>query len=535
MIMRRRSFLTGAAATAVLTPLLASFPRPALAQSGPRVLRYIPEGDLQSPDPIWSTALVTRTHGYMVWDTLYGLDSSFQPKPQMVAGHETSQDGLTWKFTLRDGLKFHDGEPVRAADCISSIKRWAVRDVIGQRMTGRLKEIRALDDKSFEVVLTKPFPYILTAFGKAAASPCFIMPERIASDTTKAITEVIGSGPFRFLKDEWVPGSSAAYARFEDYVPRDEPADFLAGGKVARLDRVEWTVMPDPATAAAALQSGEADWWAQPHLDLVPLLRASDGVLVENYDPFGAVGLLRFNHLNPPFNNPKLRQALLPALNQRDFLLAVLGDEADNLGKVPLGPFTPGSAMASDVGMNAVAGPRDLELARKLVKESGYNGEKAVILAASDYPSINAMSLLTRDLLEKVGINVDYVSTDFGTVVQRRASKEPLDKGGWSAFVTFADGLAMADPANHYPLAGAGQSGWFGWFDSPRIEELRAQWFEAPDLDSRKAISQEIQKDFWDEMPYLPYAQWSQPFAFRSNLSNIVRFSSPVFWNVEKS
>lgn len=534
MIIRRRSFLTGVAATAAL-PAISSFPRPAVAQSGAKTLRYIPEGDLQSPDPIWSTALVTRTHGYMVWDTLYGLDSQLRPQPQMAAGHETSSDGLTWTFTLRDGLKFHDGEPVRSADCVASIKRWAIRDVIGQRMAKRVAEIRAVDDKRFQVVLTQPFPYILTALGKAAASPCFIMPERIASDTTKAITEVIGSGPFRFLRDQWVPGASAAYERFDDYVPRSEPADFLAGGKVAKVDRVEWMVTPDAATAAAALQAGEADWWGQPLLDLVPLLRASDGIVIENNDPFGAIGLIRFNHLNPPFNNAKLRQALLPAINQEDYLIGVLGDEAANLGTVPLGAFTPGTTMATEAGLERFSGPRDLELARKLVKESGYNGEKAVILAASDYPTINTMSLLTRDVLEKIGINVDYVSTDFGTVIQRRASKEPIDKGGWSAFITFADGLAMADPANHYPLAGQGESGWFGWFDSPPVEELRNKWFEEPDVAKQKEIAQEIQNIFWDQVPYIPFAKWSQPIAYRNNLSNIVKFSSPVFWNVEKA
>ncbi len=525
--MRRRTLLwTAAAASATVLA------RPAVSQGAARVLRFVPQANLSSLDPIWTTADVTRNHAYLVYDTLYGADTTLTPSPQMCAGHELSEDRLTWRFTLRPNLTFHDGTPVRSADCIASIARWGKRDGFGQILAARLDSMTAVDDTRFELRTRKPFPLMLLALG---ANSCFIMPERVAStDPYKQITDFTGSGPFRFLHDEYVSGSHAAYARFDAYHPAEGKADFSAGAKVVHVDRVEWTIMPDAATAAAALQNGEVDWVEQPLIDLTPMLARSPGVTVQKFDPFGVVGVVVFNHLHPPFDNPKLRRALLPALDQNAYLSAVIGDQAAY--KHPgVGVFAPGTPLANATGLDALTGPRDLALARKLVAESGYKGEKVVLLCPTDYATLGAVATMTRELFVQVGLNVEFVTTDWGTVVARRASQEPVEKGGWSTFCTSALGYQLANPVANNMIRGAGRNGWFGWPDSPTLRGLRDAWLDAPDLDRQRAIAIDIQRTVFEEVPYIPTGQWFTPSAWRNTVSGIVSGSSPVFWNLQKT
>jgi peptide/nickel transport system substrate-binding protein len=507
--------------------------RPAVAQgTAARTLRFVPQANLTSPDPIWTTANVTRNHAYMVWDTLYGVDAALQPQPQMCAGHEVSADQLTWRFTLRDGLLFHDGTLVRAADCIASIDRWSKRDAFGQIMGARVAEMRALDDRRFEVRLSKPFPLVTMAI---ANNNCFIMPERVAkTDPFKQIDEIIGSGPYRFVRNEWVAGSRAVYARFDKYNPRPEAPSFTAGGKVVHFDRVEWQVMPDPATAGAALQAGEVDWVEQPLIDLLPLMRRNPALRVVTNDPFGVIGVIVFNHLQPPFDNLKLRRALLPAVDQAEFVAAVMGGESSS-AQTGVGVFTAGSPLANTVGLDALTGARDVARARQLVKESGYHDERVVLLSPSDYPSLQAVAQVTNAVYQRVGLNVDYASTDWGTVISRRASKEPVEKGGWSTFVTTADGLGLANPIGNNMIRGSGLNGWFGWPTSPRLVALREAWLDAPDLAAQRKIAEDIQRTVWEEVPYIPVGQWSLPIAYRAAVTGIVRSPYPTFWNVSKS
>ncbi len=530
--MRRREILTAATAAAVATAL----PRRAPAQTGSaRVLRFIPEGNLANPDPIWTTTTVARNHGFMIYDTLFGQDGTLAPQPQMADSHDVSDDKLTWRFRLRDGLRFHDGEPVRGADCVASIARWMKRDGMGQRVAAQLDAMRAPDDRSFEIRLKQPFPLMLTALGKAAANVCFIMPERVArTDAFTQITDFTGSGPYRFLRDEWQPGALAAYARNETYTPRNETPSFTAGGKIVHFDRVEWHIIPDSATSAAAMQAGEADWWQNPIVDLLPQLKRARGVRVDHPDKIGNVEIIRFNSLQPPFNNLKLRQAVQAVVDQKDFMEAAFGEDA-SLYRTGVGVFTPGSPAATSAGLEALTGPRDWDHAKKLVAESGYKGEKTVIISPTDYPWLQAFCQVARDLLIKLGLNVEYVSTDWGTVVQRRASKEPVDKGGWSLFCTGWEGLNLNDPAGHYPIMGNGQSGWFGWPTSPRIEELRNAWYEAPDPATQKRITDDIQRAVLDEVPYIPLGQFFQPIAVRDTISDILDSPFPILWNAKKA
>lgn len=530
--MFRRQMLGAAAGLAAAGAL----PRFAIAQgNAQRVLKFIPQADLAVADPIITTAYVSRNHGYLVWDTLYGFDQDYKPQPQMVQGHVVEDGGKLVTMTLRDGMKFHDGEPVRARDCVASIQRWAKRDALGQVMVSVLDELSAPDDKTLRFRFKKPFPLLFEALGKPASPVCFIMPERIArTDAAVAVREMIGSGPFRFKQDERVPGARIVYERFADYVPREDgPVSWTSGPKRANFDRIEWHVMPDAATAANALQSGEADWWEQPPGDLQALLRRNRNVNLEIQDPTGLMGIARFNHLHPPFNNPAIRRALLGAVTQADFMTAVIGTDT-SLWRDKVGIFTPDTPLASDAGMEVLTSERDYDKVKRELAAAGYKGEKVVLIAASDFPSLNALAQVGNDMLQKCGVNVEFVSTDWGTVVQRRASKEAPDKGGWSMFFTFWAGLDMANPGVQQALRGHGQNAWFGWPTAPKLEELRNAWFEAPDLPAQQELARQIQLQAFQDVPYLPLGQYFQAWAYRRNLTGVLK-GLPMFWNVQRS
>ena len=524
-MIKRRSVLAGAGAVAA-----AGLGRPAVAANA-KVLRYVPQANLANPDPIWTTATVAQLHGYMVWDTLFGIDQGLVGRPQMLAGSETSQDGLTWTMTLRDGLLWHDGEKVLSKDCIASIQRWGKRDGFGQRLMGQTAEMKVVDDKSFQIRLTRPFPSMAYALG---ANNCFIMPERIAkTDAFTQITEYVGSGPYKFLRNEWVSGASAAYAKNTAYVPRQEPPSYYAGGKVVNFDRVEWKIMPDPATAAAALQQGEVDWWENPLFDLLPMLKTADGIKIEVLDPLGALGVLAVNHTQPPFDNPKLLQAILPALNEQDYMDAVLGEQ-QALGRTA-GFFIAGSPLASDIDMDKITGKRDVALAKKLVAESGYKGEPVLLMSPSDQPQLTAMAQVTDALFKSVGLNSQYTSMDWGTLVSRRASHEPASKGGWNSFCTTWGGLNVSNPGSHFPLRGNGNGGWFGWPTDAKMEALRDKWFDASDMDTQKAVCRDMQRLAFQDLPFFPTGQWFTPTGYRSDLTGFVKAGVMLFWGVKRA
>lgn len=520
--MRRRDLIKASA-----LPLL---PMPALAQ-GNKPLRFVPHANLTALDPVWTTATVTIMHAFMVYDTLYGIDFKGDLHPQMCAGHEVSSDELTWTFTLRDGLVYHDGEKVLARDCVASIKRWSVRDPFGQQMNTVLNEITALDDNRFQIRLKKPFRLMLYGLG---ARYCFVMPERMAkAPATEQIKESIGSGPFKFVPSEWVAGALAVYVKNDKYVPRQEPPSYFAGGKMPMFNRIEWIVQADPATTAAALMKNEVDWVDVPLIDLVPMLKKAPDVTVKVHDPYGWLPIIALNHLHPPFDNPKLRQALLPAIDQALFCEAVVGDQAD-LMRIPAGYFTEGHAYATHAGLGVMQGEKGLDHARKLVKESGYNGEKVVLIAPSDIQTILQVSQVTRELFVKLGLNVDYQVMDWGSLVTRRTNQGPPDKGGWNAFNTNWGGLTVSNPGSSYPLRGNGRKGAIGWPTDDRLESLRESWFDAPTQAERKAITEQIQLQALQSVPYVPLGQFYQPTAYRNDIRDIVHTTFSVFWGVRR-
>lgn len=525
----RRGLMAAAAASAMA-------PRVVGAQgAAARTLRFVPQANLASLDPIWSTAVVVRNHGLMIYDTLFGLGADFRPRPQMAAGHEITEDGRRWTVTLRPGLRFHDNEPVRAADCVASIRRWAKRDVLGQRLDALLDEMRPLDDARFELRLKQPWPGLAFALGKPSANMCAIMPERVArTDAFTQIGDTTGSGPFRFRQDLFRPGDIAVYERFQAYQPREEPNDFMAGGKMVHFDRVEWRVMPDPSTASAALQNDEADWWETPLADLLPLLRRNRDIAVELINTAGNLGVLRFNFLHPPFDNPAIRRALLPAVDQRAFMDAAIGTDPA-LSRVPAGVFTPGTPLANDAGLDVLSGPRDVEAARRAVRAAGYRGERVVMLSATDLPVLQSQAEVAADMLRRVGFNVDLQAMDWGTHIQRRNNRGPVDQGGWSVFCTTWEGLDVSVPGSHQPIRGHGANAWAGWPTIPRLEELREAWFEAPDLEAERRIAQEIQRTVWQEVPFVPLGQVLPPQAYRRSLTGVVKGGPAVFWGVRRA
>lgn len=526
--MQRRSFLAGAAAS---LPAARAF-----AQTGKaKVLRYVPQADLTVIDPVMTTAYITRFHATMVWDQLYGIDHTLTPRPQMVAGHTVEDDGRLWRFTLRDGLRFHDGEPVRGRDCIASIKRWAARDPMGQALIARVAEMSAPDDRSFTIRLSRPFGLVLNCLAKVGPPALVVMPERLANtDPFQPIKEVIGSGPFRFLPNERVVGSRVVYEKNTAYVPRaDGVTDWQAGPKVVNFDRVEWIVMPDPATAAAALENGEVDWWENPPNDLLPMLNRAKSVHTELV-PLGNLGTGVFNHLHPPFDKPAVRRIVLEATSQADFMTAAAGTDPA-MWRGDVGLFTPGTPMANSAGMEAITGKkRDMATLRKALRDAGYQGERVVYMAPSDQAALMAQSAVAQELLQQLGMNVDYAVMDWGTLVQRRASKEPPEKGGWNMFITTWSGLDMATPVTNQALRSNGAKAWFGWPDLPPVQSALEAWLEAPDLGAQQKIAADIQTKALDLVPYLPTGQYLYRTAARNDIADIVP-GQFVFWNVRRT
>jgi peptide/nickel transport system substrate-binding protein len=497
------------------------------------VLKFVPQADLATLDPVMTSALVTRNHGYMVFDTLWGLDANYAPQPQMVAGHVVENDGLAWKITLRDGLTFHDGSPVLARDVVASIERWCKIGQVGKTLKAMTDEMSAASDKVVQIRLKRPFPILPFTLGITNGG-CFIMPERLANtDPSKQVTEMVGSGPFRFIAKERNPGQLAVYERFDGYVPRDGAPSLMAGGKHVNVERVEWHTMPDAATAAASLMSGEIDWWEQPTPDLIPMLKGDDGIAVKIMDKAGFVGQVRFNHLLPPFNNPAIRRALLAGINQSDFMTATMGDDR-SLWKDNVGFFPPDTAYASNAGMEVLTSPRSLDKVKKGLAAAGYNGERIVLVVPTDLPALNAMSEILGDMLRRVGVNLDYQTSDWGTVLPRLSSKQPIDKGGWNLWITYTSGVVTANPLSSSLLRGLGDAGPIGWSKSEALESLRDKFMGTSVLAEQKAIARDIQLQAFEDMPFIPVGFYYQPTAFRNNLNGVVE-SSPVFWGVRKT
>ena len=525
-MLKRRAFLASAAPALASAALAA----PAIG-AGTKTLIHVPQGNLVTMDPVFTTAMVTRNAAAMVFETLYGRDETMDPKPQMLAGHLVEDNGLRWTMTLRDGLLFHDGTPVLARDCVASILRWMKRDGIGQTVADRMDALEAKDDKTLVWRMKKPFAALPNALAKTQCTPS-IMPERIAlTDPFKQIPEAIGSGPFRYIADEYVSGHRAVFEKFEKYQPRQEPASFAAGGYRVLVDRVEWHVIPDPATAANALITGDVDWLDSPLPDLLAMLKTKSDIVVAPVDIYGTFGGLR---LNAPTSAPGVRRAMLAAIDQVDVMTAVMGGDPA-LFRAPTGFFLPGSGSATEAGMDRMRNRPGRDAIKAMLKAAGYGGEPIVFMHPTDQIYYDAMSSVAVAAFREIGLNIDEQAMDWGTVVERRASKEPLAKGGWSVFPYGSPAADYADPVFATNIRGNGRAAWFGWPDDAKVEALRNRWMDSGDAAEKRRLDAEIQANAFETVPFIPMGQYLPPAAYRKNLKGILKGAVPVFWNVEKT
>jgi peptide/nickel transport system substrate-binding protein len=527
--MRRRDLFKAAGAS------LAALAAPRIGRADQtKKLVFVPASDLTLLDPVVTGSRSTRNHAYLVFDTLYGIDTNWTAQPQMVEGHQVDQDGLAWTLRLRDGLRFHDKEPVLARDVVASIRRFAARISFTDALVTATEELSAPDDRTVRFRLKRPFPHLPEALAGPGAVVPAIMPERLAATSPfKPVAEIVGSGPYRFLPDEHISGARATYERFAFYQPRTGgPLGFTSGPKIAHFDRVAWLTL-DPFSAMAALRSGEIDWWEVPlHDQAEALTNNRDITVVPQYAT--ALGVLRFNHLHSPFNNVAVRRALLGAVDQAEAMMAIAGTDRA-FWHDGIGLFAAGTPLANDAGIEVVRGPRDYSAVRQALARAGYNGERIVVLAPTDAQGIRTLSLVGTDQLRRAGLNVDLQEMDFGTFVRRRISQVAPDKGGWNLFFVLLDrSIPNTNPYGNNMIRADGLAASDGWPTSPRIEALRAAWLGAGSLDEQRRICAELQMQLWQDVPYIPMGEYWQATAYRKDLLDVLPGCFAVFYGIRR-
>jgi peptide/nickel transport system substrate-binding protein len=511
---------------------------PSLAQPIPpeRILRMVPNADLQTLDPINTTAGVVQSHAHMVYDQLFGRDEQQRPQPQMVGSYSVSADGLTWRFTLRDGLTFHDGAPVTATDVVASLRRWGARDPHGRQILSITTALTAeADGKTVVWTLRRPYSLMLDALSKPAGNMPAIMPARIAAtDPFTNITDATGSGPFIFVREEWVPGSSVVYRRNPNYVPRAEPASGTAGGKRAHVDRVEWLNIANAQTAVLALIQGEIDFVESPGVDFLPMLQRRGQRLVR-INTLGAPGMIRMNHIHPPFNDPRVRQALMLLVNQEEILQAMFPDPA--LYQVCHAFFVCGSPQETNAGVpQGLGSVAAKERARQLLRESGYDGSRIVIMDPTDNPFVHAATLVLAQQMQQVGFRTDVQAMDFASMAGRRANRRPPAEGGWHIGLTFWNGLGASDPVGNVPMQASCERAWPGWPCDPEHQALIDAFPYAPNAQERQRILEALHTSAYRLVPYVPYGQWYLPAAHTPRLSGVLSMPGIIMaWNIQKT
>ncbi len=522
----KRQFL---AAAAVVLPLSLGAAQTVTSAAAETVLRVIPHADLKNLDPIWTTAYISRNHGYLIYDTLFAMDESFTPQPQMVDSWEVSDDKKTWTFKLRDGLKWHDGADVTAEDCIASLQRWGKRDGMGQQLFEVVESLTASDSKTIVMKLSEPYGLVLESIGKISSNVAFMMPKRIAeTDPFKQIEEYVGSGPFMFSKDEWVPGSKVVYLKNPDYVPRSEPPSAAAGGKIAKVDRVEWTYFPDQTTAMNALISGEVDFFEQPANDLAQILEVQEDITVEVNDPLGNIGFARFNHLLPPFDNADVRRAAIMAMKQEDYMAGAVGDS--KFWKTCYSVYPCSTPLENDAGSDVMKAG-DIEKAAAALKAAGYDGTPVVIMQPTDIPLLSGFSLITAEKLRKIGMTVELQAMDWSTLTSRRAKRDPVADGGWNMFHTWWIGADVSNPTA-IAFSGNPDKGWFGWPTDAELEAQRAAFAKAGSVDEQKEIAAKVQDRLWAIGASGQLGQFFVPVAYRNNVKGLIKSPVQFFWNM---
>ena len=528
--MQRRSVFTLAALSAALC---ASLLAPVQAQTPGKTLRVVPHANITILDPIWSTAFVTRNHGYMIYDTLFGTDLAGKVKPQMVDKWSVSKDNLSWTFTLRDGLEFHDGKPVTSEDVVASLKRWASRDSFGGVLAKSVDSYATPDARTFVIKLKQPFGVMLEALGKPSSNVPFIMPARIAATPgSEQIKEHIGSGPYNFLPTEYKPGEKLVYVKNDKYKPRAEAPDGTTGGKPVYLDRVEWVIIRDPQTQFNALVAGEVDIVEQPTFEQYASLKAQKDIKLEDAQPAGLQYIFRFNHLHAPFNNVKIREAAMVALGQEAFLKTQVG--TPGMYRFCKSMYPCGTPFASDNTGN-YTGTANPAKAAQMLKAAGYDGTPVVLMRPTDLASIAKLPLVAKQQLEAAGFKVDLQQMDWATLVARRAKKDAPAQGGWNAFMTAWTAGDIQNPLTMAMMNAAGDKGWFGWQDDPTIEDLKVKFAQASTDADKKKLAEQLQLRAIETVSHVHLGQYNNPAALRNNITGLVPGGAQVYWNIKKN
>ncbi|RWA59780.1 MAG: ABC transporter substrate-binding protein [Mesorhizobium sp.] len=530
-ISRRELIKAGlAAGTAVSVP---SVLRAQTASAGARMVRMVKQTDLRVFDPIWTATNITADHGLAIYDTLFSVDSKFMPQPQMIGEWGVSDDKKTYTFELRDGLAWHDGTPVTAADCVASIRRWGEVASGGQLMMERASDISKKDDKTFTIALKEPLGLLIDILADLTPPCLFIMREKDASrPATEQVTTNVGSGPFGFNEALAKPGASYAYDRNEKYVPRKEPSDGLAGGKIVKVDRIIWDVIADQQTAMAALQAGEVDYFELPPADLYSLIESDPDLGLQVLNKLGSDALVRLNFLQPPFNNVKARQAILHLIDQEAFMSII----APNYGHPVTSIFGSDTLYSNDENTGWYKKGGDPERAKQLFQEAGYAGEKVVILQAMDWSPSKDGSQLLAAALRKIGVNTELAPSDWGGLTERRAKKDPVENGGWSMFITSESDYSLGNPFATPMLLANGDNAWYGWPKNEEYEALRAKWPNVATLEERKDLARKMQGIWWDFVGDVRLGKFVQPIAHRKTLTGLIGMPQLVpMWNMQKA
>ena len=518
------AFLFGAALTAAA---------PASAQQ--TVLRIVPHSNLAVLDPIWTTAYMSRNHGYMIYDTLFGTDEKGVIKPQMVESWTESPDHRLWTFKLRKGLEFHDGKPVTPDDVIASLQRWGKRDAMGSALFQFVQRMDSPAPDTFRIFLGEACGFMLEALGKPSSSVPFIMPKRVAdTDAFKQIEDYVGSGPYIFKADEFKPGDKAVYLKNTKYVPRSEAPSGTTGGKRVYVDRVEWNLaLRDTQAQVSALQKGEVDIIEALGFDHFETVKKDDTLQMPKYANYGLQYMARFNHLNKPFDNPKVREAAIAAFSQEAFLRAQVG--VKELYK-PCGSMficnTPyGSTAGSDVQMKS-----NMKKAQDLLKASGYDGTPIVLMKPTDLASIQKLPDVGAQLLRQAGFKVDLQAMDWQTLVGRRAKRDPIDKGGWHMFMTAWQAFDVWSPiANPTTDTRGEKSTWFGWATDDKLVELRNKFMRATDEAEKKKLADQMHARMYEIGTHVILGEYDQPMAARKNISGFFVTNGNIYWNLKKN
>lgn len=500
--------------------------------AGSQTLKVVMHSDLKTLDPLVSTAYIVRNHGLLVWDQLLAMDEKGAVRPQMAEKWTMSPDRLTWTFSLREGLEWHDGKPVTAEDCIASIQRFLKRDPSGLRLAPFVKEMQATGPRSFRIVLNESYGLLLETLAKPSLAPLLIMPKAVAeTPPTDPIgpEKVIGSGPYLFKRDEWKPGEKVVYVRNPRYKPRAEPPSGLAGGKVASLERIEWIAIADGQTAVNALGRGEVDMVEVVPTDLLPLVEKNRDISLM---PFShGQYFLRMNWAQPPFDNPKIRQAAMVALSQEHTLKGVVGNP--KYYKVCRSMYLCGSPLATEAGMSGLLGG-DARRAQQMLKEAGYDGTPLVMPYPTDLSVLSPLGPLVKQQLERAGFKVQLAPMDWQSVGPRLRKKDKPSEGGWSLFMSFYDARDSLDPIGRTVLNANCKTSFLGWPCDEKFESLRDAYTRTTDMEGRRDIARQIQERNAETVVFVPMGEASFVGAMSRRLEYGFKPPYTVFWGLKK-